>query len=156
MKWSPKNGNILSLKSFQLESYSINISNGSYILFCTSYDGFAEVKICIVSIESTGSLLASHGTKPMPLKRYNSFSIGRLIPLNSFIDGTIVHWIPSKPWIMWRIILHVKSLNHRGRVDNLFEILVILGSLSRNNVLSIVLLKFFVKIFCLNRRISHN
>ena len=53
----------------------------------------------------------------MPLEGDNSLFVGAEIPVDSFVNGSIVDGFPAEPRIVRGVVLHIKSLDDGGSVD---------------------------------------
>lgn len=72
---SPEHGDVLGLKSFELERYSVQVSEQSGVFFSAGLDCFGDVEVGLVGVEDTCSLRSSKWGEPMPFKRNDSLSV---------------------------------------------------------------------------------
>jgi hypothetical protein len=71
------------VKTLELNSNYVNISDGGVIFCCSSDDCFRNVKVSVLGIEGAGSELSSEWRKPMPKEHDNTLSFrGHMIPGN--------------------------------------------------------------------------
>ena len=125
----------------------IHITYSVYVLSGIWNNGFGNIEVSVICVESGCSQLTSTRREPMPEEDYDSFLLSFLVvPFDSFINSAIIISLPVKPWIMRWIILHIEASNKWFLTSFANKVIIVKCSLTRKDIFAVIISQCFVQL----------